>query len=147
MEDQLRRSRHHPQSRRQLNQFMELPDTSLNSDMPTYGRILYLMLHYELGNFKYLGFVSFGIVAISVAICLAWTIYHRKSRVVQAAQPFFLIMIATGILIFGSSLIPLSFDDEGTTSTSSSATLVIDNDNLAWPWYSEVHFMFLYFSC
>jgi gamma-aminobutyric acid type B receptor len=33
--------------------------------------------------------------------------------VVRAAQPFFLVMVAGGVLIMSSSLVPLSFDDGG----------------------------------
>jgi hypothetical protein len=61
----------------------------------------------------YVGYTCFTIVAISSIICMSWTICHRKGIVVRASQPFFLIMTATGILIMGSALIPLSMDDSG----------------------------------
>jgi ABC-type sugar transport system substrate-binding protein len=66
-----------------------------------------------LGNFKYFGITCFGLVALSAAGCVAWTLYQRASYVVGAAQPFFLVMVAAGVLIMSSSLVPLSFDDGG----------------------------------
>ena len=66
-----------------------------------------------LGNFKYTGLVCFGLVALSALACVAWTVRYRDCMVVKAAQPFFLMMTAGGILILASTLVPLSFDDEG----------------------------------
>ena len=66
-----------------------------------------------LGNLKYIGFVCFGIVALSVLACLGWTIFNRTGIVVKASQPSFLIMNARGALIVASSITPLSFDDGG----------------------------------
>jgi gamma-aminobutyric acid type B receptor len=66
-----------------------------------------------LGNLKYVGFTCFGLVAAGVLICTVWTLWHSKSIVVKASQPFFLVMTAGGVLVMGSTLIPLSFDDGG----------------------------------
>jgi gamma-aminobutyric acid type B receptor len=66
-----------------------------------------------LGNLKYVGFTCFGLVALAVLFCLAWTLHHRNSVVVSASQPFFLWMTAGGVLLMSSALVPLSFDDEG----------------------------------
>jgi gamma-aminobutyric acid type B receptor len=66
-----------------------------------------------LGNFKYAGLVCFGLVGLSVLACVAWTLHCRHDMVVKAAQPFFLMMTAGGIFIMASTLVPLSFDDEG----------------------------------
>lgn len=66
-----------------------------------------------IGNFKYVGFVCYGVVAVCALACVFWTSYQRKDIVVQAAQPFFLTMVAGGVLVMATSLIPLSFDDNG----------------------------------
>jgi gamma-aminobutyric acid type B receptor len=49
------------------------------------------------------------IVAFSLGL-LAWTIWYRKTRVVRASQPIFLILILAGSIVFGSSLYPLGID-------------------------------------
>jgi gamma-aminobutyric acid type B receptor len=66
-----------------------------------------------LGNLKYIGFTCFGVVALTCLACVAWTLYNRTCMVVTAAQPFFLLMTAGGVLLMSSTLVPLSFDDEG----------------------------------
>jgi gamma-aminobutyric acid type B receptor len=66
-----------------------------------------------LGNLVYIGYTCFGVVVVSCLACMAWTMYHCQSMVVRAAQPFFLMMTATGVLIMSGSLIPLSFNDGG----------------------------------
>jgi gamma-aminobutyric acid type B receptor len=66
-----------------------------------------------LGNFKYTGLICFGLVALSSLACVAWTLYYRDNMVVRAAQPFFLMMTAGGVLLLSSTLVPLSFDDQG----------------------------------
>jgi len=50
---------------------------------------------------------------------MIWTFYHRNDLVVNIAQPSFLIMVAGGILILASSLVPLSYDDGGDPSSMS----------------------------
>mmetsp|Transcript_30664 Transcript_30664/g.64052 ORF Transcript_30664/g.64052 Transcript_30664/m.64052 type:complete len:796 (-) Transcript_30664:641-3028(-) len=60
-----------------------------------------------------MGYVCFGLIFFSVMICVAWTHLNQSKVVVRSAQPFFLHMISTGVLILSSSIIPLSFDDGG----------------------------------
>ncbi|CAJ1936397.1 unnamed protein product [Cylindrotheca closterium] len=66
-----------------------------------------------LGDLKYIGLVYFGIVAVGVVACIIWILVNRKSTVVKASQPYFLVVTAAGVLVLGSTLIPLSFDDNG----------------------------------
>ena len=66
-----------------------------------------------LGNLKYIGYICFGVVAFAAIGFVAWTLYFRKEVVVRAAQPFFLVMVACGVLIMSASLVTLSFDDGG----------------------------------
>lgn len=66
-----------------------------------------------LGNLKYTGFVFFGVVVFCALACMVYSWIYRADIVVKAAQPFFLVMVATGVVIMSSSLVPLSFDDNG----------------------------------
>ena len=63
-----------------------------------------------IGNLKYLGYICFSLVALFAMLCIAWTFRCRSCAVVKMAQPFFLIMVAVGVLIMASSLIPLSLE-------------------------------------
>mmetsp|Transcript_3441 Transcript_3441/g.5037 ORF Transcript_3441/g.5037 Transcript_3441/m.5037 type:complete len:525 (-) Transcript_3441:479-2053(-) len=65
----------------------------------------------HLGGLKYVGFVFAGMIVIVATFCICWTFQKRNVRVVKVSQPFFLIMVASGVLIMGLSIIPLSFDD------------------------------------
>jgi hypothetical protein len=54
--------------------------------------------------------VMCGLILFQAVGFGCWTARYRKSRVVLASQPFFLYTICFGILIFGSTMIPLSLD-------------------------------------
>jgi len=79
--------------------------------------------HY-LGKLALLGFILFAVVAITAIGLTIWTIVNRDARVVKVSQPEFLVMIATGVLVMASAIIPISFDDsaksymEGHSSTA-----------------------------
>lgn len=64
--------------------------------------------------------VFFMSVVVSTAVLFSmWTYWNRANRIVQMAQPEFLITIAVGCIIFASALLPLSLervDTEGNTS-------------------------------
>lgn len=78
---------------------LELPDLEVNQNL--------------LSDLKYIGWICFGLIALSVIACILWTYLNREGIVVRASQPVFLVMTAVGVLIMGSTLIPLSFDDNG----------------------------------
>ena len=84
------------------------------------------------GNLVYIGYTCFGLVAFSVLICVVWTVQHRKDLVVRAAQPFFLFMVAGGVLILASALIPMTFDDNGEAGSLSSAQAVTICMSVPW---------------
>jgi hypothetical protein len=65
-----------------------------------------------LGNLKIIAYVFFAAIAVSSLLVMGWVAWNRKTRVVRVSQPFFLHMIAFGTLTMGSTLIPLSMDDE-----------------------------------
>ena len=91
-----------------------------------------------LGNLEVLGFSLFCITTITCFCCAGWTLYYRTAIVVRAAQPFFLFMIAGGVLIIASALIPLSFDDGGepdSLSQSKSAAIC-----MSVPWLAFLGF-------
>lgn len=78
---------------------LELPDVDFDQNL--------------IGNLKYLGYTSFGVVGVAALACMIWTAMNRNLPVVKAAQPFFLYMVASGVLILVSAVLPLSFDDGG----------------------------------
>ena len=66
----------------------------------------------QLGTIRAAGFTLFGIIAITSISFAGFVICHRQQQVVKALQPIFLLCICGGVLVLGSSMIPLSFDDE-----------------------------------
>jgi hypothetical protein len=51
--------------------------------------------------------------AMTALVCAIWTFRKRNETVVCTSQPFFLMIVISGIMIFASTIIPLSFDDGG----------------------------------
>jgi 7 transmembrane sweet-taste receptor of 3 GCPR len=92
-----------------------------------------------LENLKYFGLICFAKVAVLVAFFIGWTYVNRKSLVVQSAQPFFLVMIAVGVLILSSSLVPLSFDDGGSGASPKSRTYRV-GVCMSVPWLAFIGF-------
>ena len=66
----------------------------------------------QLGPIRVAGFTLFGIIAITSISFSVFIICHRQQQVVKALQPIFLLCISGGVLVLGSAIIPLSFDDE-----------------------------------
>ena len=77
-----------------------------------------------LENLKYVGILCFCIVGVLSIYFIGWTVFNRSSRVIKASQPFFLVMIAFGVLTLASALIPLSFDDDGSSDMISDSKAV-----------------------
>lgn len=69
--------------------------------------------HNLVGNLYLVGYILFGIVALTALGFLGWTIKFREMVVVKAAQPIFLFMVLAGVFLMGLTMIPLSFDDDG----------------------------------
>jgi ABC-type sugar transport system substrate-binding protein len=120
-----------------------LPSDVISTNVVAYNLIPLELPHLDvdentLGNLKYLGYICFASVAVISLSLIVWTIDSRKSLVVKAAQPFFLIMIAVGILIMSSSLIPLSFDDGGGSKIMSHTYSV--GICMSTPWLAFVGF-------
>lgn len=64
-----------------------------------------------IGNLKIVGDVMASIVILLSIGFSTWTLFHRNRKVIKASQPGFLGMISFGVLLMGSAIIPLSFDD------------------------------------
>jgi hypothetical protein len=63
-----------------------------------------------LGNLVYVGYVGFGILVLATALfCIFWTVFNRSAMVVQAAQPFFLLILLSGLIIFEEQIIIRGF--------------------------------------
>jgi hypothetical protein len=77
-----------------------------------------------LDSVTIVGYVCFATVVLSAFVCLVWTVYNRSAIVVKAAQPFFLLILLAGIVILSSTIIPLSFDDDGDPDSISSTFAV-----------------------
>lgn len=120
-----------------LYQDGRLPEERYETNVVSYNLIPLRLpaLHSDenlLGNLKYFGFTCFGIITLSACAAMAWTFKLRKAMVVKAAQPFFLIMVAMGVLIMGSMLVPLSFDDGGDPESMSDVRRVAICQSLPW---------------
>jgi 7 transmembrane sweet-taste receptor of 3 GCPR len=82
---------------------------------------------------------AFGLTMAACVLLLSlgwalWTYKYREQRVVRASQPIFLQIICFGTFLLGSSIIPLSVDDEH------SSTRGCDIACMAFPWLSSCGF-------
>jgi len=87
-----------------------------------------------LTNIRPLGLLFSSLAMIVSLLCLGWTQYYRKDKVVVASQPFFLRIICVGCLILSSSIIPLSYDDSIASIQGCSRAC------MAFPWLLSVGF-------
>lgn len=65
----------------------------------------------QLGKIRAYGNMLVSLVFLSSLVFGLWTVKYRKSHIVRASQPFFLVMLCTGTIILGSTIIPLGIDD------------------------------------
>lgn len=65
----------------------------------------------QLSRVRPVGYTLFGIVCAAAAFFIGWIVWNRHTRIVQASQPAFLIMICFGAVVMSSAIIPLSIDD------------------------------------
>jgi len=87
-----------------------------------------------LTNIRPLGLLFASVAMIASLLCLGWTQYHRRHKVVVASQPFFLRIICVGCLVLSSSIIPLSYDDSIASAQACSRAC------MAFPWLLSVGF-------
>lgn len=65
----------------------------------------------HLGGVAAFGYAAAAIIVLASIFLASWVHYRRKTRVVSAMQPFFLVTICVGVSLIGSSLIAFSIDD------------------------------------
>ena len=78
---------------------------------------------------RFMGYGMFGFTTLSALVFLVWLRRNRFSRVVYAAQPMFLYLVAIGSIVSVSSLIPL-----GVEETTVSSTDGLDFACMVTPW-------------
>ena len=66
---------------------------------------------------RILGYGLMGLTTSVAVVCLLWLFVNLTSRVVYAAQPLFLVLVAVGSIVSISSLIPLSAEETVVAST------------------------------
>ena len=77
--------------------------------------------HNLLGNLHMVGLILYGLVmALAIGVTV-WVYRARNVHIVKVSQPSFLLMVAAGVMVLVSSLIPLSFDDKGDPDSFSDA--------------------------
>jgi 7 transmembrane sweet-taste receptor of 3 GCPR len=64
-----------------------------------------------IGGERVFGFALSSVIILCALSFSAWSIVQRKTQVVKASQPVFLVMVCVGAIVFGSSLFPLGFDE------------------------------------
>lgn len=82
----------------------------------------------QIGSYAIFGYVAFAIVAISSIGVAIWVWFDRNTNIVRSSQPSFLLMICAGTLILGSSIIPLTFDDQNSNQEAA------DIACMSFPW-------------
>lgn len=90
----------------------------------------------HLGHLSIIGFVLFGIIFITAVGSAGWAWTHRHLPVVKIAQPGFLVMVAAGSIVMGSTLIPLSFDDSGASYNERRGIIIC----MSIPWLAFLGF-------
>jgi len=82
--------------------------THIPSDLPP----LVENYNYIGGALRATGLAMAAVVLLCSLTFAAWTVHRRNVHVVKASQPIFLLLLCAGTFIMGSSIIPLSIDDE-----------------------------------
>jgi hypothetical protein len=65
----------------------------------------------HIGTLASFGYTCASLIIVASVLSAIWVRVRRNSKVVSTMQPFFLIALCMGVLLLGSSLIPLSIDD------------------------------------
>jgi hypothetical protein len=75
----------------------------------------------QLGGIRGYGYSLTGLLVVMVLISTIWTMANRKTQIVRASQPFFLVLICFGSIVLGSVIIPFGIDDSVATVAQCSA--------------------------
>eukprot|EP00584_Thalassiosira_punctigera_P010290 CAMPEP_0172545676 /NCGR_PEP_ID=MMETSP1067-20121228/15545_1 /TAXON_ID=265564 ORGANISM="Thalassiosira punctigera, Strain Tpunct2005C2" /NCGR_SAMPLE_ID=MMETSP1067 /ASSEMBLY_ACC=CAM_ASM_000444 /LENGTH=649 /DNA_ID=CAMNT_0013332467 /DNA_START=297 /DNA_END=2243 /DNA_ORIENTATION=+ len=87
-----------------------------------------------LGDWVFFGYIAFSIIALLSLGFATFTFVKRKHPTIRKSQPKFLLMLSAGVLILGSTIIPLTFDD-GRYSTQACSIAC-----MATPWLASIGF-------
>ena len=88
--------------------------------------------HNLISHLRIIGYILLAIILSTAGVCIIWAVTQRNHAVVKAAQPVFLMLVAAGVVILGSTIVPLSMDDDGDADS-------ISNTKATWicmsvPW-------------
>jgi len=72
----------------------------------------------QLGQIRIVGFCLAGLIMSSAIGFACWCLINRQKHAVKLMQPLFLVTLCVGIFVGGSSLIPMSIDDENASEDS-----------------------------
>lgn len=90
----------------------------------------------QLDGIRAYGYILVALIFLCSIGFGGWSIRYRKSQIVRASQPFFLVMLCAGTMVLGSAIIPLGIDDGDSTLLSCS---LMDNQScdracMSIPW-------------
>ena len=88
----------------------------------------------QLGNVRYFGWIGAAIIILTALCSIAWVVMNRQTRIVRTLQPLFLVTISVGVLVMGSALIPLGWDDEIASAEACGRAC------MAFPWLLSMGF-------
>ncbi|CAB9526274.1 acid type B receptor subunit 2 [Seminavis robusta] len=67
--------------------------------------------HNRVGQLAIIGHIFFAFTGLTSLFMGSWVWFFRNTRVVKASQPTFLLMVAIGVFIMSSGMVPLGLDD------------------------------------
>jgi 7 transmembrane sweet-taste receptor of 3 GCPR len=65
----------------------------------------------QINSMRIYGYIGIAVIWAIALVSIVWTLWYKKMKVVRASQPFFLVMICFGAVVFGSVIVPFSIDD------------------------------------
>ena len=83
------------------------------------------------------GYALGGVMAILSLFLLGWVTFNRKKAIVEASQPFFLILLCMGTLIMSTSIFLLGLQEPMDAET-------LDRSCMAIPWLLSIGFVTSY---
>lgn len=60
---------------------------------------------------RIVGYTLMGITMASAIASLLWLIWYRKEHVIASAQPLFLFMVSSGVIVMSSTIVPLGLEE------------------------------------
>jgi len=91
-----------------------------------------------LGSIRIYGYFLVVLIFGSSLACAIWVEIYKDTTIVSASQPFFLYLLLLGTVVLGSSIIPLTFDDDNPDMEGNDAACV------AFPWLVSTGFTLVF---